>query len=130
MFTTNYDVYLQKQVKQQTNKMLIINNGENKKLLQLKRDNLQKLMTYQHDKDVAEIDLIQMEIQCETDMILKEINAMKEKSVAVIQAENKLQLAKSRAQANATKVLAEAEAYKQKQHQYADNQAAIMRSNA
>lgn len=45
MFTTNYDVYLQKQVKQQINKMLIINNGENKKLLQLKRDNLQKMMT-------------------------------------------------------------------------------------
>jgi len=40
MFTTNYDVYLQKQVKQQINKMLQINNGENKKLLQLKRDNL------------------------------------------------------------------------------------------
>ena len=63
MFTTNYDVYLQKQVKQQINKMLIINNGENKKLLQLKRDNLQKMMTCQHDRDVAEIELIQEEIE-------------------------------------------------------------------
>lgn len=33
MYTTNYDVYLQKQVKQQVNKMLIINNNENKLLL-------------------------------------------------------------------------------------------------
>ena len=40
MFTTNYDVYLQKQVKQQCNKMLILNNNENKKILQLKRDNI------------------------------------------------------------------------------------------
>lgn len=38
--TTNYDVYLQKQVKYQENKLLTINNFENKKLLQLKRDNL------------------------------------------------------------------------------------------
>jgi len=45
MFTTNYDVYLQKQVKQQQNKMLILNNNENKLILQLKRDNIQKLMT-------------------------------------------------------------------------------------
>jgi len=44
MHTTNYDVYLQKQVKEQGFKMLKLNNQENKKLLQLKRDNLQKLM--------------------------------------------------------------------------------------
>jgi len=40
MHTTNYDVFLQKQVKQQENRMLIINNSENKTLLRLKRDNL------------------------------------------------------------------------------------------
>ena len=39
-------------------------------------------------------------------------------------------MAKSRAQANATKVLQEAEAYKLKQHTIADNEASIMRSNA
>ena len=33
MHTTNYDVYLQKQVKEQEYKMLKLNNGENKKLL-------------------------------------------------------------------------------------------------
>jgi len=40
MHTTNFDVYLQKQVKAQQNKILLVSNGENKKLLQLKRDNL------------------------------------------------------------------------------------------
>ena len=33
MHTTNYDVYLQKQVKQQKNRMLILNNNENKSML-------------------------------------------------------------------------------------------------
>ena len=33
MYTTNYDVFLQKQVKQQKNKMLILNNNENKAML-------------------------------------------------------------------------------------------------
>jgi len=41
MFTTSYDVHLQKQVRAQEHKMLMINNNENKKLLQLKRDNIQ-----------------------------------------------------------------------------------------
>lgn len=53
--------------------MLKINNGENKKLLQLKRDNLQKLMTKQHEKDVAEIEQIQTNIEMETTQIIKEI---------------------------------------------------------
>jgi AAA15 family ATPase/GTPase len=58
MHTTNYDVFLQQQVKQQENTMLCINNEENKLLLRLKRDNLQVLMTCQHDKDVEEINLL------------------------------------------------------------------------
>ena len=40
MFATNYDVYLQKQVKHQQNKLLVINNDCNKNLLQIKRDNM------------------------------------------------------------------------------------------
>lgn len=40
MQTTTFDVFLQKQVKQQENRMLIINNNENKNLLRLKRDNI------------------------------------------------------------------------------------------
>ena len=43
MATTNYDVYLQKQVKEQEFKMIRINNTENKSLLKLKRDNMQEL---------------------------------------------------------------------------------------
>ena len=39
MMTTQNDVYLQKQVKQQQNTMLKITNAENKKMLNLQRDN-------------------------------------------------------------------------------------------
>ena len=59
MQTTTFDVYLQKQVKQQENKVLVISNDENKKILRLKRDNIQTLMTFQHNYDLAEIDLFQ-----------------------------------------------------------------------
>lgn len=41
METTNYDVYLQKQVKWQENKILCVTNNENKAILKLKRDNMQ-----------------------------------------------------------------------------------------
>ena len=40
MATTNYDVYLQKQVKWQENKILCVTNNENKAILKLKRDNM------------------------------------------------------------------------------------------
>jgi len=63
MYTTNFDVYLQKQVKAQENRLLTISNEENKKLLQLKRDNMQELMTCQHQKDVEEINLLQTNIE-------------------------------------------------------------------
>jgi len=46
--------------------MLILNNNENKSMLQQKRDNIQKLMTCQHDIDVEEINLIQTEVEMET----------------------------------------------------------------
>jgi regulator of protease activity HflC (stomatin/prohibitin superfamily) len=41
MATTNYDVYLQKQVKEQEYKMIKLVNNENKAILKLKRDNMQ-----------------------------------------------------------------------------------------
>ncbi len=55
METTNYDVFLQKQVKWQENKLLCVNNNENKSILKLKRDNMQILFKLQHDLDVEEI---------------------------------------------------------------------------
>jgi regulator of protease activity HflC (stomatin/prohibitin superfamily) len=58
MQTTTFDVFLQKQVKEQENRMLIIGNSENKLLLRLKRDNIQTLMTFQHNQDVEEINLL------------------------------------------------------------------------
>jgi regulator of protease activity HflC (stomatin/prohibitin superfamily) len=46
METTAYDVLLQKQIKSQENKVLRINNEENKKVLKLKRDNVQALFKF------------------------------------------------------------------------------------
>ena len=74
--TTNYDVYLQKQVKAQENKMLIINNNENKQILKLKRDNMQILFALQHDLDVDEINCQQTEIEKETEQIIRQTKAL------------------------------------------------------
>jgi len=110
--------------------MLCINNEENKLLLRLKRDNLQVLMTCQHDKDVEEINLLQTEIEMETAQKLKEIHAAKRASTETIAAENIRTLAEARAQAFETKVIKEAEAYKAKQEILADVQAKIILENA
>ena len=77
MQTTEFDVFLQKQVKHQENKMLILRNNENKEVLRLKRDNIQKLFSLQHDLDVEEINLLETEIKAETDQLVKSINAHK-----------------------------------------------------
>ena len=130
MQTTNYDVYLQKQVKQQQNKMLIINNNENKQLLRLKRDNLQVMMTYQHNLDVEEINLVQTGVEVETHQKVKEIEAKKRQACKIIEAENTKHLAQVRAEAFQTKVLKEAGAYKIKMHTEADIKAKIIRDNA
>ena len=62
METTNYDVFLQKQVKWQENKLLIVTNNENKAILKLKRDNMQMLFKLQHDFDVEEINVLETTI--------------------------------------------------------------------
>ena len=88
METTNYDVYLQKQVKWQENKMLIVNNTQNKQLLKLQRDNMQILFTLQHDFDVHEIALTETEITAQTDQEIRSIHAHKLQSCRLIEAEN------------------------------------------
>ncbi len=57
--------------------MLILRNNENKEILRLKRDNIQKLFSLQHDLDVEEINLLETEIKSETDQLIKSINAHK-----------------------------------------------------
>lgn len=47
--------------------MLMIGNNENKNLLRLKRDNIQTIMTLQHNLDVEEINLFQTEIEMQTE---------------------------------------------------------------
>lgn len=130
MQTTTFDVFLQKQVKQQENRMLIINNNENKQLLRLKRDNIQTLMTFQHNQDVEEINLLQAQIEKETDQKVAEINALKRQSTQIIEAQNIKDLAELRANAFKTKVLKEAEAYRIKCKIEAENKAQIIRDNA
>lgn len=88
MQTTTFDVFLQKQVKQQENRLLQLNNNENKQLLRLKRDNIQQLMTFQHTYDVEEIALFQTEIECQTKQQIQEIEAKKRQSVQIIDGEN------------------------------------------
>lgn len=77
MATTNYDVYLQKQVKEQEYKMIKIVNSENKAILKLKRDNMQELFKLQHDIDVEEINLLNEDIKQETSQMKKKIDAMR-----------------------------------------------------
>ena len=84
MATTNYDVYLQKQVKEQEYKMIKIVNTENKAILKLKRDNMQELFKLQHDIDVEEISFLNEQIIQETNQTKKKIDAMRNQSVKVI----------------------------------------------
>lgn len=92
MATTNYDVYLQKQVKEQEYKMLRIVNNENKEILKLKRDNMQELFKLQHEIEVEEITFLNEQIIMETNQIKKKIMAMNHQSVKVIEAENQKHL--------------------------------------
>jgi regulator of protease activity HflC (stomatin/prohibitin superfamily) len=110
MQTTGYDVYLQKQVKEQEYRIHCLENKENKSILKLKKDLMQNLFTLQHDKDVEEIAYLSEEITQETKKIVAEINALRYRSSMIIEAENKKELAVIRAQAQATKVLKSHEA--------------------
>lgn len=103
--------------------MLILNNNENKKILQLKRDNIQKLMTCQHDIDVEEIQLIQAKIEGETEQLIKSINAYKKQNIKKIDADNIKALAARRAEEKAVQVKNEAQAYYNSQKIFADTQA-------
>lgn len=81
MGTTTTDVYLQKQVKQQENIMLKLNNAENKKMLELQRDNQKIMSKLSHDKDVCNIRQQAVVIREETIKIIKETEAYEVKAV-------------------------------------------------
>ena len=51
--------------------MLVLNQQENKLLLQLKRDNMQVLFRFQHDRDLEEIKLAETEIIGETENLMQ-----------------------------------------------------------
>lgn len=130
METTNYDVYLQKQVKWQENKLLIVTNNENKAILKLKRDNMQVLFKLQHDFDVEEINALETAIRMETDQQIKKINAMNKQSCKLIDAENQKFLAEIRSKKKATILLKEAEAYEVQQKTLADTEVEVIKENA
>ena len=130
METTNYDVYLQKQVKWQENKILCVTNNENKAILKLKRDNMQVLFKLQHDLDVEEINVLETQIEMETTQQIQKIEAMKHQSCKVIEAENQKFLAECRSKKKATVLLKEAEAYELQQKTLADAQVEIIKENA
>ena len=46
-------------------------------MLRIGRDNLQVLVALKHDIDVEEIGAIESEVQCESDKIVAEINALR-----------------------------------------------------
>lgn len=130
MYATNYDVYLQKQVKQHKNTLLKIQNECNKGLLQIKRDNIQKIFNLQHEKDVEEINILMATATLETDKITSEINAKKQQATKLIEADNTKQLAELRANAKAELIMAEAKAYTEERRARADNEAEVIKSQA
>jgi hypothetical protein len=84
-------------------------------------------MTFQHNQDVEEINLLQTEIEMETSQKLKEITANQNQACRIIEAENVKHLAEIRSQAFEAKVINEAEAYKTKMHTEADIKAKIIK---
>ena len=65
--------------------------------MKLERDNMQVIFKLTHEFDVEEINLLNEEIIQETNKIKREIIAMKDQSVKVIEAENQKALAQARA---------------------------------
>ena len=61
--------------------------------MKLERDNMQVIFKLTHEFDVEEINLLNEEIIQETNKIKREIIAMKDQSVKVIEAENQKALA-------------------------------------
>ena len=91
--------------------MLQIQNTEQKRFLQLRRDNQQTLFKFTHDKDVEEIAQLETDIKGQTAQTIKKIAAEKYQSVRVINADNERALAEKRSIAKAKQILADAEAY-------------------
>ena len=53
--------------------MMMNDHGEQKRTLQLKRDNIEKLQSLRHEKDVEEIQQINEKIEQETNLQIKTI---------------------------------------------------------
>ena len=81
-------MHLQKQVKEKNYNLLRIQNWEQKQFLQLRRDNMQTLFKFTHERDVEEIQQNEVTIKAETDQIRKKIEAEKHASVKRISAES------------------------------------------
>lgn len=82
--TTAYDVHLQNQVKMQENRELVLNNSENKILIQLKLDQRQEMSALQNKLAVNEIEIEEARIKQETALKTETIKAKRYESVQVI----------------------------------------------
>jgi len=77
--TTAYDIKLQNQIKKHQNRMLVLENDENQKLIELQRKNARKIEEYKAKKNIA---LIMREEQ--------KINALSEYDVKLTAAEQRV----------------------------------------
>ena len=84
--TTGYDVHLQNQIKKQENKEIVLNNGENKKIIQLKLDQRQEMSGLQNVLVVLDIEIEEAKIAQETSLRTQTIKAQQKESVSIINA--------------------------------------------
>jgi hypothetical protein len=84
--TTAYDVHLQNQIKMQENRELVMQNNENKVLIQLKLDQRQEMSALQNSLDVNSIEIEETRIQMTTQFKTQVIKAKQAESVSIIKA--------------------------------------------
>lgn len=85
---TTYDVNLQKDVKLKGFRLLQLKNKENKSMLTLQRDNKATLSKLEHEISIASIEDLQSEVENETLLKVKIIQAEQHRRVKMIEAEN------------------------------------------
>lgn len=85
---TTYDVNLQKDVKLKGFRLLQLKNKENKSMLTLQRDNKATISKLEHEISIASIEDLQAEVENETLLKVKIIQAEQLKRVKMVEAEN------------------------------------------
>ena len=79
--TTAYDIKLQNQIKKHQNRMLILENSENQKLIELQRMNSRKIVTLNSKKEQCLISREEMKVNAQSDYEVKITEAEQRASV-------------------------------------------------